>query len=129
MVEHRRDPQLPGATRLPITADGGGSSGYRTRLWKTELAITVCRLPPGTSKWNKIEHRLFFRISINWRARPLTSREVVVNTIGATTTASGAPVQAVLDTIEYPAVIKTPDQHLVKNTRVYSRVWDPSQVR
>lgn len=111
----------PGATRLLITADGGGSNGYRTRLWKTELAelasqtgltITVCHLPPGTSKWNKIEHRLFSRISINWRARPLTSREVVVNTIGATTTASGTPVEAVLDTAEYPAGIKIPDQQM-----------------
>lgn len=111
----------PSATRLLITADGGGSNGYRTRLWKTELAelatetgleITVCHLPPGTSKWNKIEHRLFSRISINWRARPLTSREVVVNSIGATTTASGAPVEAVLDTNEYPAGIKIPDQRM-----------------
>jgi hypothetical protein len=90
---------------LLITADGGGSNGYRTRLWKTELAqlatetglqITVCHLPPGTSKWNKIEHRLFSRISINWRGRPLTSHEVIVNTIGATSTTSGAPVTAVL---------------------------------
>ena len=111
----------PGATRLLITTDGGGSNGYRTRLWKTELAqlaaetglaITVSHLPPGTSKWNKIEHRLFSRISINWRARPLTSREVVVNSIGATTTASGAPVEAVLDTNQYPAGIKIPDQHM-----------------
>ena len=76
----------PGAARLLITADGGGSNGYRTRLWETELAalaaetglsITVCRLPPGTSKWNKIEHRLFSRISINWRARPFVPRQVV----------------------------------------------------
>ena len=75
----------PDATRLLITADGGGSNGYRTRLWKTELAdlaaetgltITVCHLPPGTSKWNKIEHRLFSHISMNWRGRPLTSHEV-----------------------------------------------------
>ena len=111
----------PSASRLLITADGGGSNGYRTRLWKTELAalaaetglaITVCHLPPGTSKWNKIEHRLFARISINWRARPLTSREVVVNSIGATTTASGAPVEAVLDTGEYPAGIKIPDHQI-----------------
>lgn len=109
----------PEASRLLITADGGGSNGYRTRLWKTELAglaaetgltITVCHLPPGTSKWNKIEHRLFSRILINWRARPLTSREVIVNTIGATRTASGVPVEAVLDTNEYPAGIKVPDQ-------------------
>ena len=111
----------PGATRLLITADGGGSNGYRTRLWKTELSalaaetgltITVCHLPPGTSKWNKIEHRLFSRISINWRARPLTSREVVVNSIGATTTACGTPVEVVLDTNEYPAGIKIPDQQM-----------------
>lgn len=111
----------PSATRLLITADGGGSNGSHTRLWKTELAelaaetglqITVCHLPPGTSKWNKIEHRLFSRISINWRARPLTSREVIVNMIGATTTASGAPVEAVLDTADYPAGVKIPDQRM-----------------
>ena len=113
----------PQAKRLLITADGGGSNGYRTRLWKTELAqlaaetgltITVSHLPPGTSKWNKIEHRLFSRISINWRARPLTSREVVVNTIGATRTASGERVEAVLDTAEYPAGIKIPDTQMQK---------------
>jgi hypothetical protein len=111
----------PGAQRLLITADGGGSNGYRTRLWKTELAqlatetgltITVCHLPPGTSKWNKIEHRIFSRISINWRGRPLTSHEVIVNTIGATTTASGTPVTAVLDTADYPAGIKIPDKQM-----------------
>ena len=111
----------PTASRLLITADGGGSNGYRTRLWKTELAqlaaetgleITVTRLPPGTSKWNKIEHRLFSRISINWRARPLTSRQVILNLISGTTTASGAPVTAVLDENEYPAGIKIPDQQM-----------------
>ena len=111
----------PGARRLLITADGGGSNGCRTRLWKTELAqlasetglqITVSHLPPGTSKWNKIEHRLFSRISINWRARPLTSREVILNLIAGTTTASGAPVTAVLDENEYPAGIKIPDQQM-----------------
>jgi hypothetical protein len=78
------------ATRLLITADGGGSNGYRTRLWKTALAalaahtglaITVCHLPPGTSKWNKIEHRLFSHISMNWRGRPLTSHDVIVQSI------------------------------------------------
>jgi transcriptional regulator with XRE-family HTH domain len=88
----------PDARRLLITADGGGSNGYRTRLWKTELAalaaetglqITVCHLPPGTSKWNKIEHRLFSHISMNWRGRPLTSHEVIVQTIAATTTRTG----------------------------------------
>ena len=84
--------------RLLITADAGGSNGYRTRAWKTELAalaaetgleITVCHLPPGTSKWNKIEHRLFSHITMNWRGRPLTSHEVIVQTIAATTTRTG----------------------------------------
>ena len=96
----------PNATRLLISADGGGSNGYRTRQWKTELAalaaetdlaITVCHLPPGTSKWNKIEHRLFSHISMNWRGRPLTSHEVIVNTIAATTTSTGLTVRAELD--------------------------------
>ncbi|MDQ1018931.1 hypothetical protein QFZ43_005480 [Streptomyces afghaniensis] len=85
----------PAATRLLITADVGGSNGYRTRAWKMELAvlaaetgldITACHMPPGTSKWNKIEHRLFSHISMNWRGRPLTSHDVVVNSIAATTT-------------------------------------------
>jgi transposase len=92
----------PDATRLLITADGGGSNGHRTRQWKTELAalaartgltITVTHLPPGTSKWNKIEHRLFSVISINWRGRPLTSHEVILETIGATTTTTGLTVR------------------------------------
>lgn len=122
----------PATTRLLITADGGGSNGYRTRLWKTELAkladetglrITVSHLPPGTSKWNKIEHRLFSRISINLRARPLTSRQVIVNLIAATTTASGTPVAAVLDENEYPAGIKIPDQQMrqLETTGVLTR--------
>ena len=106
----------PAARRLLITADGGGSNGYRTRLWKTELAafaaeagqITACHLPPGTSKWNKIEHRLFSRISINWRSRPLTSHDVIVNTIAGTTTASGTPVAAVLDTASTPRESRSP---------------------
>jgi hypothetical protein len=111
----------PDATRLMITADGGGSNGYRVRAWKTELAklaaetgltITVGHLPPGTSKWNKIEHRLFSHISTNWRARPLTSHEVIVNTIAATTTSSGLKVRAVLDTTDYPAGIKIPDKQM-----------------
>ena len=110
-------PAHPGATRLLICADGGGSNGYRNRLWKTELAdlatrtglhITVTHLPPGTSKWNKIEHRLFAHISMNWRGRPLTSHEVIVNTIAATTTATGLHVDAELDTNPYPAGIKIP---------------------
>jgi Rhodopirellula transposase DDE domain len=111
----------PGARRLLITADGGGSNGYRTRLWKTELArlaaetglkITVCHLPPGTSKWNKIEHRLFSQISMNWRGRPLTSHEVIVQTIAATSTRTGLTVQAELDTSAYPKGIKIPDREI-----------------
>jgi hypothetical protein len=101
----------PGASRLLITADGGGSNGYRTRAWKTGLAglsaqtgleITVCHFPPGTSKWNKIEHRLFSCITMNWRGRPLTSHQVVVDTIAATTTTTGLTVTAVLDQGRYP---------------------------
>jgi hypothetical protein len=101
----------PHATRLLITADAGGSNGYRYRLWKAELArlatqtglsITVCHFPPGTSKWNKIEHRLFSHITMNWRGRPLTSHEVVVACIAATTTRSGLRVQAELDQGSYP---------------------------
>jgi Rhodopirellula transposase DDE domain len=111
----------PGADRLLITADGGGSNGYRTRPWKTELAdfatrtgltITVCHLPPGTSKWNKIEHRLFSHISMNWRGRPLTSHDVIVQTITATTTRSGLAVHAELDTAAYPTGVKVPDQDM-----------------
>ena len=114
-------PAYPEASRLLITADGGGSNGHRTRLWKIELArlaaetgliITVCHLPPGTSKWNKIEHRLFSHISMNWRGRPLTSHEVVVNTIAATTTRTGLTVAAELDTANYPAGIKITDRQM-----------------
>ncbi|MDE1838225.1 MAG: ISAzo13 family transposase, partial [Euryarchaeota archaeon] len=101
----------PHARRLLITADAGGSNGDRTRAWKAELAelaaqagleITVCHFPPGTSKWNAIEHRLFSHISMNWRGRPLTSHEVIVNTIAATTTRTGLQVRAELDTSRYP---------------------------
>jgi len=111
----------PHARRLLVTADGGGSNGYRTRLWKTELAkladetglqITVCHLPPGTSKWNKIEHRLFSHISMNWRGRPLTSHEVIVQTIAATTTRTGLTVNAELDTGSYPKGIKISDKDM-----------------
>jgi transposase len=109
------------ATRLLITADGGGSNGYRTRLWKTELAalaahtglqITVCHLPPGTSKWNKIEHRLFSHISMNWRGRPLSSHDVIVQSIAATTTRTGLSVHAELDTTAYPTGVKIPDAQM-----------------
>src|SRR6266540_3029726 len=91
-----------------ISADAGGSNSYRTRAWKTELAalatqagleITVCHFPPGTSKWNKIEHRLFAHITTNWRGRPLTSHQVIVNSIAATTTRTGLTVRAQLDTL------------------------------
>ncbi len=91
--------------------DAGGSNGYRTRAWKTVLAalaavtaleITVCHFPPGTSKWNKIEHRLFSAITMNWRGRPLTSHEVIVNSIAATTTRTGLTVRAELDPGSYP---------------------------
>jgi len=102
----------PRARRLLVTADAGGSNGYRTRAWKAELAalaaqtgleITCCHFPPGTSKWNAIEHRLFSHISMNWRGRPLTSHEVIVSTIAATTTRTGLRVHAELDTSSYPA--------------------------
>lgn len=111
----------PDARRLLITADGGGSNGYRTRAWKSELAalaaqtgltITVCHLPPGTSKWNKIEHRLFSHITMNWRGRPLTSHDVIVNTIAATTTSTGLSVHAELDTTPYPTGVKIPDEQM-----------------
>lgn len=96
----------PQANRLLICADAGGSNGYRVGLWKKEIAalaaeagleITVCHFPPGTSKWNKVEHRLFAHISMNWRGQPLTSHEVVVQLIGATTTHSGLKVRAEFD--------------------------------
>jgi Rhodopirellula transposase DDE domain len=97
----------PGATELLIIADGGGSNGSRPRLWKTQLQqladetqwrISVCHLPPGTRKWNKIEHRMFAYITQNWRGRPLTSHEVIVNLIGNTTTQTGLHIHAELDT-------------------------------
>jgi transposase len=111
----------PQATRLLITADAGGSNGYRTRAWKAELAalaletglqITVCHFPPGTSKWNKVEHRLFSHITMNWRGRPLTSHEVVVQTIAATTTRTGLRVRADLDPGTYDTGIRVSDAHM-----------------
>jgi hypothetical protein len=107
--------QYPTAKTLQITADGGGSNGSRVRLWKLELQrlasetglrISVCHFPPGTSKWNKIEHRLFSFISQNWRGRPLVSHEVVVNLIAATTTETGLRVSCELDRNSYPSGIK-----------------------
>jgi len=111
----------PGARRLLITADAGGSSSYRTRAWKAELAafalqaglaVTVCHFPPGTSKWNRIEHRLFSHITMNWRGRPLTSHEVIVNTIAATTTRTGLTVRAGLDPGSYPAGVQVSDEQM-----------------
>jgi transposase len=111
----------PDATKLLITADAGGSNSPRSRVFKAELAalaadtgldITVCHFPPGTSKWNKIEHRLFSHITHNWRGRPLTSHEVVVNTIAATTTRTGLRVHAELDTGLYPLGVTIDDEQL-----------------
>jgi hypothetical protein len=108
----------PDAKELMITADGGGSNGSRVRLWKLELQqladelaipIRVSHFPPGTSKWNKIEHRLFSYISLNWRGQPLVSHEVIVNLIAATTTQKGLKVRAQLDTNPYPKGIKVSD--------------------
>jgi len=111
----------PPATRLLICADGGGSNGSRVRLWKVELQrfatetglqVTVGHLPPGTSKWNKIEHRLFSHISGNWRGRPLVSHEVIVDLISATTTSTGLTVQAERDPGRYPTKLKVSDADL-----------------
>jgi transposase len=105
----------PAARRLLITADAGGSNGYRTRAWRAELAalaaetgleITCCHFPPGTSKWNKVEHRLFSHITMNWRGRPLTSHDVAISSIAATTTRTGLTVQACLDDGTYPTGVK-----------------------
>jgi Rhodopirellula transposase DDE domain len=111
----------PQADRLLVCADAGGSNGDRVRAWKTELArlatetglqVTVCHLPPGTSKWNRIEHRLFSAISMNWRGRPLTSHEVIVELIGATTTQTGLRVHAELDQGTYPLGVRVRDEQL-----------------
>ena len=111
----------PQAKRLLITADSGGSNGARVRLWKWELQqlanetglqISVCHFPPGTSKWNKIEHRLFSFISQNWRGKPLISHEVIIDLIAATTTATGLAVKSKLDTNLYPAGLKVSDQQM-----------------
>ena len=111
------------ATRLMITADGGGSNSSRNRLWKvalqelaneTNLELQVCHFPPGTSKWNKIEHRLFCFITKNWRGRPLTSYQTIVNLIGSTSTKAGLKVRAALDTAEYETGIKISDQELAR---------------
>lgn len=114
-------PRYPKAKELIITADGGGSNGHRVRLWKFELSklaretglsIHVCHFPPGTSKWNKIEHRLFSFITMNWRARPLISHEVIVNLIASTTTSTGLLVHAELDTNDYPKGLAVSDAEM-----------------
>jgi hypothetical protein len=110
----------PDTPALLITADAGGSNGPRVRLWKWELqqfatraglAITVCHFPPGTSKWNKIEHRLFSHIAMNWRGKPLVDLATIVNLIGDTTTAAGLRVRSEIDRGQYPqGVVITDDQ-------------------
>jgi hypothetical protein len=111
----------PRAKRLLITADGGGSNGRRCRLWKAELQeladeiglrLSVCHFPPGTSKWNKIEHRMFCHITENWRGRPLVSRAVVVNLIGQTTTGTGLAIRSELDEGSYPTGRKVSDEQM-----------------
>jgi transposase len=119
--EHLGRERYPDASTLTITADCGGSNGNRTRLWKTELQrladhtgleIQVCHFPPGTSKWNKIEHRLFSFVTRNWRGKPLVSLEVIIGLIAATTTSTGLEVYARLDDRSYPDKIKVSDAQL-----------------
>lgn len=111
------------ATELLVTADGGGSNSHRSRLWKVslqeladelELKLVVCHFPPGTSKWNKIEHRLFSFVTQNWRGKPLVSHQVIINLIASTTTTAGLIVKAALDTNHYPTAIKVTDAQLAK---------------
>ena len=115
--------RYPTATELLVNADGGGSNGTRVRLWKvalqrladeTGLRITVCHFPPGTSKWNKIEHRMFSYISMNWRGKPLISHEVIVNLIAGTTTHTGLKIEAEIDTNLYPKGLRVTDEELEK---------------
>jgi hypothetical protein len=119
--QHLGKKRYPNAETLTITADGGGSNSSRTRLWKTELqklanelqiAIRVCHFPPGTSKWNKIEHRMFSFVSLNWRGKPLESLEVIIDLIASTTTSTGLKVYARLDPGAYEKAIKVTDQEL-----------------
>ncbi len=116
-------PLYPGAKQLLITADGGGSNGSRARLWEVELqkladelrmAIDVCHLPPGTSKWNKIEHHMFSFITQNWREKPLVSHEVIIKLIAATTNKEGLNIACKLDPNTYPPDTKISDKEMVK---------------
>ena len=124
----------PDAKKLLVTADAGGSNGYRLRLWKMELArlagelgiaITVVHMPPGTSKWNQIEHRLFSHISMNWAGQPLISHEVAVNLIAGTTTRAGLTVHAERDTASYPRGIKITDREMreLEQTHITRHDW------
>jgi len=119
--EHLGRERYPNAATLTITADCGGANSHRVRLWKVELQrladatgleIVVCHFPPGTSKWNKIEHRLFSFMSLNWRGKPLVSHEVIINLISATTTSTGLAVHANLDTRPYPTRIEVTNDQL-----------------
>jgi hypothetical protein len=126
-------PRYPDAKTLTITADCGGSNGNRTRLWKVELQkladdtglqIEVCHLPPGTSKWNKIEHRLFSYIAQNWRGKPLISHQVIIELINATTTSTGLQVYARLDPTDYPKAVKVTDAQLAA-VNISRHSWHP----
>ena len=125
--------RYPNADRLLITADGGGSNGYRVHLWKTELqklanetnlSISVCHFPPGTSKWNKIEHRLFSQITKNWRGRPLETLEVIINLIASTTTETGLKVRCKADTTIYSTGIKVTDEEYA-SLNLYGNTFHP----
>jgi len=125
--------RYPEATTLMVTADAGGSNGYRSRVWKAELArlatelglgITVCHYPPGTSKWNKIEHRMFSFITKNWRGRPLTSYQVIVELVAATTTATGLRILAEWDQGDYPTGVKVTDAELA-DLPLAKHEWHP----
>jgi len=111
----------PGATELMVAADGGGNNVSRSRLWKSELqlfsdrtglTITICHFPPGTSKWNKIEHRMFSHITQNWRGRPLVDHETIVQLIGSTRTSTGLVIRAGLDEREYPIGSQVSDSEI-----------------
>jgi hypothetical protein len=125
--------EYPNAKSLLITADAGGSNGYRNKLWKKELQklankvmipISICHFPPGTSKWNKIEHRLFSFISKNWRAKPLVSHEVIVNLISSTTTQTGLKVRCRIDERKYPTEIKISDKE-IENINMKRDIFHP----